>query len=323
MTQTLVRHNPSALSHDHAGSFPGVVCPCCGGYALRLLGSLPDGRWFAGKRLAQPLPGGKLYRCHRCQLKFRHPVHDNAVYQQLYDNLATSTWPADIARLDWDLITEHIFEQRPHGGHVLDFGCYSGGLLARLGSAYQRYGVEVNRAAATIASRNICGRVWSSIDDIPRDLSFDVVIAADVVEHMMNPMDLIERLAALMTDHGILIITTGDADNFLWNRFGANWWYCFNPEHIAFLSEAWIDHLCKATGMAVVRCDTFRYCNRSPVRHFIHSVLTYCYGWFPATFLFFGSFLKKLLGRSGMSSVTGSGVSRDHLFIVLAKMAKP
>jgi 2-polyprenyl-3-methyl-5-hydroxy-6-metoxy-1,4-benzoquinol methylase len=249
-------------------------------------------------------------------------VQDAAVYQQLYDNAATSSWPADIARPDWDLITQHIFEQRPQGGHVLDFGCYTGGLLSRLGSAYRPYGVEINRTAAAVASKNTGSCVWSSVDDIPEDLRFDVVIASDVIEHMTNPMDLIDTLTSLLTDHGILIITTGDADNYLWNRFGANWWYCFYTEHVAFLSKAWLNYLSEAAGLSVVRCDTFRYWNPGHARRFCDVIFSYCYGWFPAAYLLVGGFLKRMLGHAGMSSVPGNGVSRDHLFIVLTKMDK-
>jgi SAM-dependent methyltransferase len=249
-------------------------------------------------------------------LKFRYPLHNAALYQDLYDNAAVSTWPADVTRPDWDLIIGYTLKQLPQGGRVLDFGCYSGGLLARLGSGYQRYGVEINRAAAAIASET--AHVWSCVDDIPRDLRFDVVIAADVVEHMVNPMDIIEELTTLLTHRGILIITTGDADNSLWNRFGASWWYCFYPEHVAFVSKAWLDYLTQVSRLSVIRCETFRS-GQIVAHHFVHTALMYCYGWYPSIYIFIGGLLKKMFGRPSMTSAPGRSVSADHLFIVLAR----
>jgi 2-polyprenyl-3-methyl-5-hydroxy-6-metoxy-1,4-benzoquinol methylase len=284
-----------------------------------MLGKLPDSRWFAGKHLAHALPGGDLYRCDHCLLKFRYPVHRVEIYKELYDNAAIATWPADTARPDWDLISGHILEWLPQGGSVLDFGCYSGGLLARLGSAYERYGVEINRAAAAVASERIRGRVWPSIDDLPTNLRFDVVVVADVVEHVENPAELIHKLTALLSDHGILIVTTGDADNFLWNRFGANWWYCFYPEHIAFLSKSWLQYFSQRAGLVIVRCETFRYCKQSVIRRSVGFLFTCCYGWFPAAYLRLGGLLKEMLGRPGIKSVPGNGVSADHLFLVLTR----
>lgn len=294
-----------------------IACPCCGDHDTPRLGKLPDSSWFAGKRLEQTIAGGNLYRCRSCLLKFRHPVLDPAIYQLLYDNAAVATWPAETARPDWNLITDHIREQLPHGGRVLDFGCYSGGLLARLGAAYERYGVEINQAAAVVASQKAHAQVWPSVEDIPALLRFDAVIVADVIEHTANPAELVEKLKPLLADRGSLIITTGDADNFLWNRFGANWWYCFYPEHIAFISKAWLDFACSATGLSLVHCETFRYREQSVAHSVINTMFAYCYGLFPAIYLCLGGFLKRILGRPGMTSVPGNGVSADHLFIVL------
>ncbi len=294
-------------------------CPCCARGDPQLLGKLPDTHWFAGKRLPQLMAGGHLYHCPRCRLKFRHPIQEAAVYQGMYDNAVTSTWPMETPRPDWDLIIDHIRKYRPQGGRVLDFGCYSGGLLARLEPSYQRYGVEINRAAAVVASAGSQAQIWPSICDLPNELQFDVVVAADVVEHMQNPEELIDRLAALLTEHGVLIITTGDADNYLWSRFGASWWYCFYPEHIAFISRAWLDYLSRAGGLSIVQCETFHYRRCSAYRRLVATFFTYCYGLFPAAYLRLGNLLRRMLGRPGMTSVPGNGISADHLLIVLSR----
>jgi SAM-dependent methyltransferase len=293
-------------------------CPCCGEHDVRWLGKLQDSRWFAGRQLDVPLLGGDLYRCRRCQLKFRHPIHDDATYQRLYDNAVISRWPADVDRPDWDLIVDHIENELPRGGRVLDFGCYSGGLLARLNSVYERYGVEVNRAAAAVAAETANAQVWSRIDDVPRALRFDVVVAVDVIEHVANPLYTVSMLMTLLTRDGVLIITTGDADNFLWNRFGANWWYCYYPEHIAFVSEAWFDHFSEKGRWTVARCTAFR---RTPTVRYprIATALMYCYGWFPALCVFVVDALKKILRRSGGGSVPGNGLSADHLLVALTR----
>lgn len=297
-------------------SLHDTTCPCCGDDNVRQLGKLPDSNWFAGKHLEHALPGGNLYRCHSCQLKFRYPVQDPATYHLLYDNAAITTWSADATRPDWNLIIGCVREHLPLGGRVLDFGCYSGGLLTQLGSDYERYGVEINNAAATAASEVLHGRIWPTADDIPKDSRFDAIIVADVIEHMANPMQFIEKLTTLLTDRGIIIITTGDADNFLWDRFGANWWYCFYPEHISFLSASWLNFLSMATGLSVVRCDTFHYRERSSVAETFFACF---YGLFPSIYLRLGSLLNKLTGHPSMTSVPGNGVSADHLFIVLTR----
>jgi SAM-dependent methyltransferase len=235
----------------------------------------------------------------------------------------TTTWQADASRPDWELVTTYVSQTQTQGAKVLDFGCYTGGLLEQLGPQYQRYGIEINRGAAAAASQHIGQNVWSSVDEIPSGLQFDAVIATDVVEHVTNPLLLIEQLSSRLSDNGLLIITTGDADNYLWNRFGANWWYCFYPDHISFLSRSWLDHVSDVAAVSVVNCESFRYHNSGLVHRFLDLVFVYWYGWFPSTFLHFGRLLSKLRGRPALTSLPGVGVSRDHLFIVLRKAAKP
>ncbi len=205
---------------------------------------------------------------------------------------------------------------------MLDFGCYTGGLLSQLGAQYQRNGVEVNRAAANVASQNIGSNVWSSIDEIPDELRFDVVIATDVIEHVTNPMLLVEQFTSKLSKDGVLILTTGDADNSLWNRFGANWWYCYYPEHIVFISRDWLQYISKAAGVVVVRCEVFRYFKFRLLGHIVNWMLTYFYGVFPTAFLGLVRLLRKMLGRQSSTSIPGAGISRDHLFAVLRRAEK-
>ena len=298
-------------------------CPCCGHGDPRLLGSLPDSNLFAGKPLPQALPGGSLYLCRHCQLKFRHPIPDAATYDQMYDNATTESWPADSSRLDWDLIAGYVREFVPKTGNVLDFGCYSGGLLARLDPAIERYGVEINRAAAAVALEQGSVKIWPSLDDVEKGLKFNVVVAADVIEHMRNPKELIDRLETLLAADGVLILTTGDANNFFWSCFGANWWYCCNPEHVSFISKNWLNFICEARGLRVTRSDSFIYRRLGLPRRIVELALTCFYGLFPSAYIRSLFFFKKLLGRPLRPIVPGNGVSADHLLIVLSRKTKP
>lgn len=292
-------------------------CPCCESQELVDLGKLPDSRWFAGTCLDEPLPGGRLFRCSNCRLKFRSPVLSGSAYSELYDNATTESWSGDIVRRDWDLIAGYVSTTLPEGARILDFGCYTGELLARLDDRYERYGVEVNRVAAEVASQNTGHPVWSSIDETPGDLRFDAIIAADVIEHVSNPMSLVKQLSSRLSENGSLILTTGDADNYLWNRFGANWWYCFYPEHIAFISKDWLNYMSRATGLSIERFDTFRYSDLSRVRRISDSTLAYFYGMFPAAFLGLGRLFISLSKHGEITKIPGVGLSRDHLFTVL------
>lgn len=299
-----------------------AICPCCESRDLRNLGKLQDSRWFAGRRMPVPLPGGSLYHCLRCFLKFRFPVQDAVAYQALYDNTSTSSWTADIPRRDWDKIVGYVLAHLPQGGRILDFGCNNGALLRRFGPEFEKHGVEINRMAAAVAAKDASARVWHSLEALPDDARFDIIVAADVVEHVANPGSLIDHLATRVADGGALVITTGDADCALWEKFGANWWYCAFPEHISFVSRRWFAHQPSAADFTVSRCENFRYSTLPPVSYVVSLACAYFFGMAPKLFLSLRNGVRALLRREGGVSVPGVGVGADHLFIVLIPKAR-
>jgi len=295
-----------------------VVCPCCGELAPVLLGTLQDATQFAGMHTATVLRGGKLYRCATCHLKFRFPIEDSNTYNKLYDHGDASNWTGDVPRLDWDLIVQYLGDAGSDRPDVLDFGCNTGELLGRLGSGYRKFGIEINQAAADTAVNEYGVQVWSSIEVMPADKRFDVIVAVDVVEHMPDPELLIRQLVSRLAVGGRLILTTGDADNRWWNRFGANWWYCFHPEHIAFVSRPWLDYVTQRSKLSVIECKRFRYRKLGVLARGIHALFMIFYGVLPSIYLSLRNTGRRLLSRPDVSSVLGNGVSADHLFIVLS-----
>lgn len=295
------------------------ACPCCGSAGGVDLGRLQDVAWFAGTRLAHPLPGGRLYRCDRCRLAFRHPVQDASAYARLYDNEVTGNWAAHGDRPDWTLIVATLRRLRPQAARVLDFGCYTGGLLARLGATPQRFGVEISRGAAEQARQHSGATVWASLEDIPPDLRFDAILAADVVEHLPDPRALVERLLPLLADRGILIVTTGDAGAPPLRWFGANWWYCYYPEHIAFLSRPWLHWFAANSGAVLLETANFAYRRLGATRRAVDALGMVAYGLLPRAFLGLKKSLQRLRGQDSLPGVPGNGVSADHLLAVLAR----
>ena len=294
-------------------------CPYCGRCDLHHLGKLPNSYWFAGNVMANPLPGGSLYRCKNCNLKFRNPVCDPTAYVKLYDNFVVDNWPVDTTRRDWELISNYISNEIPEGSRILDFGCYTGGLLARFGTKYECHGVEINLAAAAVVNQHGRGKTWLDLKEIPDTILFDVIIACDVIEHMADPGNFLTNLSNKLAEGGIIIVTTGDADNCLWDKFGANWWYCFYPEHISFISASWLENFLRHSGLELKTCRTFRYCQLSFFRYPIDLILTYFYGFSPTIYIKVVGLLRKTRSAASIESVAGNGITADHLFIALTK----
>lgn len=101
----------------------------------------------------------------------------------------------------------------PAGGSVLDIGCASGGLLAQLApTAGRRVGIEPDQSAAQAAARHAdtvhAGTLAEIGDSLVGDGEhFDVVVLADVLEHVADPTTELRRAAALVAATGSMVIS--------------------------------------------------------------------------------------------------------------------
>jgi 2-polyprenyl-3-methyl-5-hydroxy-6-metoxy-1,4-benzoquinol methylase len=97
---------------------------------------------------------------------------------------------------------------------VLDIGCGNGSLsniIAKLG--YEVVGVEDSASGIAAATKSFpdCKFIHASIYDIPySDLGgyFDIVISAEVIEHLQFPRELIKAAKKSLKPNGSLILTT-------------------------------------------------------------------------------------------------------------------
>ncbi|MEA2194431.1 MAG: hypothetical protein QOG42_865 [Solirubrobacteraceae bacterium] len=108
-------------------------------------------------------------------------------------------------------IAAHAERLLPAGGRVLDIGCASGGLLALLRArAGHLAGLELSASAATAAAQIADHVVQGALEDagLPFDPgSFDLVVLADVLEHLADPAAGLARAVGWCRPGGALLVS--------------------------------------------------------------------------------------------------------------------
>ena len=99
----------------------------------------------------------------------------------------------------------------PPPGRVLEIGCGHGSFLAVLGAAgYEAVGLElsswvVDFARSTFGALVQQGRVE---DQDFEPASFDLIVMMDMLEHLLSPLETLERCLALLKPGGRIVIQT-------------------------------------------------------------------------------------------------------------------
>jgi 2-polyprenyl-3-methyl-5-hydroxy-6-metoxy-1,4-benzoquinol methylase len=97
---------------------------------------------------------------------------------------------------------------------VLDLGCGNGSLSNLIGQqGYEVVGVEDSEQGVAIARQSFpdCNFIKASIYDLPYSElanSFDIVISAEVIEHLLYPRELVRAAKKCLKPNGRLILTT-------------------------------------------------------------------------------------------------------------------
>jgi len=107
-----------------------------------------------------------------------------------------------------------IVNKIPQYANVLELGCGYGEMsqILKQRKSARVIGIEVNAEAAHNAE-NICDYVFIEDLDCPHSLDvlqfekFDTITLIDVLEHLRNPVEVLQRLKPLLLDEGRLILS--------------------------------------------------------------------------------------------------------------------
>lgn len=120
------------------------------------------------------------------------------------------------------------------GMKVLDYGCGAGQSLLDLRElGAEGYGVEADRNVARIAQHHGINIYIGSIFDNPfPNVKFDLIILNQVLEHVPDPVRLLQVLSERLQDGGRLVLAVPNADSLYRRLFGRLWINWHIPYHL-------------------------------------------------------------------------------------------
>lgn len=144
-------------------------------------------------------------------------------------------------------------------GAVLDIGCGTGQLLLASAQrdAERLAGVDTDQALLERARANVPTAEFAIADvqtSLPfEDGAFDTVFFCDVIEHLHNPVAALSEIHRVLRPHGLMLITTPNANSIVRRVMGAQWFALADPTHVLFYTRFTLAHVLGATGYSVRR----------------------------------------------------------------------
>jgi SAM-dependent methyltransferase len=235
--------------------FEEVVCPICDSSNYR-----PKIR----------IDNFEYRECSVCDSVYNSPRLKGKLLQEMYQSGEYETYFKKLT-VSGQRLRKTVIDQRKYKqidsffespGKLLDIGCGTGSFLKVCQeNGWEVYGVDPSKVASDVARLKYGLEVEQNFFEYyETDKKYNCITFWGQLEHVTNPMKLIEKAVSLLTDNGILQFEVPSADCFLMKYLDKNLFspyrYIENARHIQFFSRTSIDIVCSTFNLELVYLES-------------------------------------------------------------------
>lgn len=158
-----------------------------------------------------------------------------------------------------------VLDKIKHSGKLLDVGCGEGFVLAffkKLGWSVE--GIDFSDFGLLNLNPSLInefekGDIYEILDTkLMSQNKYDVIWLGNVLEHVLDPVNLLKKLKMLLANNGMLVITVpNDASKYQELLFkegyvDKNWWI-MAPDHISYFNYQTLQNTCIYSGFKVLK----------------------------------------------------------------------
>jgi SAM-dependent methyltransferase len=196
---------------------PTLSCPLCGG---------------ADAFLHHTDRRGAYHRCAACALIYLDPAGWLSLDEEIARYRLHQNFDDDPRYQEFlNRLAAPVLERVPSGSRGLDYGCGPSTALAQI----------LTRGGLPTVSYDPAFRADESV----LNTKYDFVVCSEVLEHVHQPLVLLQRFASLVTPGGMVAVMTGFADQA--RPFG-EWRYARDPTHVCFYSTPTMHWIAEVMG---------------------------------------------------------------------------
>lgn len=143
-------------------------------------------------------------------------------------------------------------------GKIIDIGCGLGWSLSCLNDKWDKYGTDISKFALKNAakySNTYNGDIEKLLKENKIKEKFDYIIFSHVIEHLKNPIFVLNNLRSILKKNGTLLIETPNFDSAAFRLFGHKFRLLNDPTHISLFTNESMIRALNDTGYKIKLID--------------------------------------------------------------------
>jgi 2-polyprenyl-3-methyl-5-hydroxy-6-metoxy-1,4-benzoquinol methylase len=203
--------------------------------------------------------GHDIVGCTACGLMYVRPMPSPAALEAHYQSADYFAGAEDQGYANYTDIQKALqphFQRRlhtintyvPNRGRLLDVGCAAGYFLQiAQHDGWDIAGVELSRDMAAQASQMLDISVATTLDDLPAG-QFDAITLWEVIEHIPDPLAVMQQLCARLRPGGVLMLSTPNTGHWQAVRAPERWRSYRPPSHLLYFTATTLEETLHKAG---------------------------------------------------------------------------
>jgi SAM-dependent methyltransferase len=191
-----------------------------------------------------------LYRCINCGFVQCSDVDDPIIfYEHMVDELYQDTRGPRLVQANQIL---KLIPKKYTGGRLLDVGAGSGILVeAAMKAGFNAKGIEPSSWLHSEAAKMGIPVVRGVLPSEEIGDNYDVVTLIDVLEHVVNPVELLNEIFKVLSHSGCIVIVIPNVKSVAAKIFKGKWWH-FRYAHLGYFDSKTIKIVCERACFKIV-----------------------------------------------------------------------
>ena len=203
---------------------------------------------ICGSKILKKLYSVNLYnivKCNECSFQFVADKISISELEEFYENDASEM--DDLTYVESDNVTNlnnyykrlsKLINGKIQYGKILDVGCNAGYFLDCM-DGWERHGVELVSTQANKAKEKYGEKIFNGPFEKYncKNNYFDVITLQDVLDHMADPIDCLERCKLLMRPNGLIVVKVHNISCLFSKLSGSKFYAICPPIHLGYFNK--------------------------------------------------------------------------------------